>query len=283
MQNLPMQQYKAIAALLQATKEGVNNLLSAPEDELHRLNITQQLQQLSDRLLLITGAGDMGQTQTTVLGPAKTIGGKPIGKLPRITERDLRPSDDKVLALKDQVEAALQYFNPKASSEGILANIPDIVIRGVAKKAGMKVTKDEPKEITVEFIEEIKAALLAAGERIETGDKLTMADVEKLAEAIAAPVKTTPDGGVTTATDGEAKSTPGETIAPVDETKAANKETATEEQLGKEFQDQLLKGTFSNPGVESKDKPAAELKPEEKTKADDGKPKETDTKKKPSK
>lgn len=158
------QQYKAAAEVIKGAIVTLNAILVGPEDEMHRLKLSQSLQHEADYLLLVTGAGDLTENKdAVVLGPATTIGGRPIAKLPRITERDLKPSDDAVLNLKEQVESALVYFGPDSDAAGILANIPDLVVRGVAKKAGLKVTKDQPKELTVEFIDEIKAALLAKG------------------------------------------------------------------------------------------------------------------------
>lgn len=164
------QQYKAAAAILTGAITTINAILNHSDDELHRLKLIQSLQREADYLLLVTGAGDLSESTGSVLGPATTIGGRPIGKLPRITERDLRPADDAVLNLKEEVESALFYFGPNSSSAGILANMPDLVIRGVAKKAGLTVSKDNPKELTVEFIDEIKGALLAKGLVAERGD-----------------------------------------------------------------------------------------------------------------
>jgi hypothetical protein len=155
--------YQAVSDVLKAAQSQINVLLSDNEDELHRLHIVQVLQQQSNRILLITGTGDLSAQQTTTLGPARTIGGKPIEKVRRFAESDLVPADDKVYQLKKNVKSALLYFGPNASAEGILANIPELIIRGVAKKAGLQVTKDEPKELTVEFIDQIKVALLAKG------------------------------------------------------------------------------------------------------------------------
>lgn len=152
-------QYQAAAEVLKGAIAALNAILTKPEDEMHRIKLTQSLQREADYLLLVTGAGDVTENLGTVLGNATTIGGKPIAKLSRITERDLRPSDDKVLDLKDQVESALVYFGPHSDSAGILANIPDIVIRGVAKKVGLQVTKQKPEILTVEFINQIKTAL----------------------------------------------------------------------------------------------------------------------------
>ncbi len=163
-------QYKAVAAVLKSTITSINEILKDPADEMHRIRITGDLQRQHDQLLLLTGAGDLETGQSAVLGPAKTIGGKPIAKQRRFTADDMIPADDKVNNLRKQVDAAVGYFGPDASAEGILANIPELLIRGVAKKAGLQVTKDEPKDITVEFIEKIKEALAAAGIKGEHTD-----------------------------------------------------------------------------------------------------------------
>ena len=156
-------QYQAVAAVLQSAITSINAILTTPEDEMHRIRVTNGLQREIEQLLLLTGSGDLTTGQATVLGPATTIGGKPIAKQRRFTEADLTPSDDKVFQLKQDIENALVYFAPEASAEGILANVPDLVIRGVAKRAGLKVSKDEPKELTVEFVEKVKKALVDNG------------------------------------------------------------------------------------------------------------------------
>lgn len=159
-----MSKFKAAADILLAAKSQINVILTGEDAELHRLRLEQSLQREADYILLVTGSGDIqSNTGVPVLGPAQTIGGKPISKIRKIQEADLLPSDDKVLNLKQQVESALVYFGPDSDPAGILVNIPDQVIRGVAKKAGFAVTKEDPKIITVEFIEQVKAALNKEG------------------------------------------------------------------------------------------------------------------------
>lgn len=180
--------YQAAAEIIKGAIASINAILTDPEDEMHRLKLSQSLQREADYLLLVTGAGDVADNTGTVLGPATTIGGKPISKIPKITQRDLRPSDDKVLQLQEDVESALVYFGPDSDSGGILANIPDLIIRGVARKAGLQVTKQKPEILTVEFIDQIKEAVAKLPKRIETNVTLTDEDVERLAEAITRPV-----------------------------------------------------------------------------------------------
>lgn len=173
-------QYKAVAAILKNTISSINEILTDPADEMHRIRITGDLQRSTDQLLLLTGSGDLETGQGAVLGPAKTIGGKPIGKVRKFTADDMIPADDKVNSLRKAIEAAVKYFGPEANAEGILANIPELTIRGVAKKAGLPYKKDEVNTITVEFIEQIKESLAAAGIKGEaaTGPQVDDDDID---------------------------------------------------------------------------------------------------------
>jgi hypothetical protein len=220
-------QYKAVAAILTSTITTISQLLNSSEDEMHKLRISNRLKQEADQLLLLTGSGDLQTGQPAVLGPATTIGGKPIGKVRKFTEADMIPSDDKVHQLKEAIEDALEYFGPEANAAGILANIPELVIRGVAKKAGLKVTKDEPKELTVEFIEQIKTALADQKEEqqlFKPGGPLTGAEIRELAHNIKEAI----EEAKAEKEDSEPKDGAGDIIPPVDETKAPASETVVE-------------------------------------------------------
>lgn len=259
-------QYQAVAAILQNTITSINAILTSPDDEMHRIRIENRLRLEADQLLLLTGSGDLATGQPAVLGPATTIGGKPIGKVRKFTEADMIPSDDKVHQLKEAIEEALEYFGPDASAEGILARIPELIIRGVAKKAGLKVTKDEPKELTVEFIGEIQAALAAQNglKPEETKGRLSVEDLSKIKEAL----------------KDETKSAPNETIPPVTETKVSvldEVNAATQDQLNKGIENAIMGGDPSAPvGDGLLTKPATEQPKAEESKQE---PK-PDTKKK---
>jgi hypothetical protein len=243
-------QYQAAAEVLKGAIAALNAILTKPEDEMHRIKITQTLQREADYLVLVTGAGDVTENKGSVLGPATTIGGKAIAKLPRITERELRPSDDKVLDLKEQVESALVYFGPDADSAGILANLPDIVIRGVAKKAGLQVTKQKPEILTVEFVDQIKTAVAAQNEKIE------LTEEEK--EYLGNPLMKVGVGGIK-----EAHNIPAEDIAPsmgvgvvtVDDPLADETKPQPTSEQTKAFMDETIPNRV-NPKDETKKKQA---------------------------
>jgi len=148
-----------VAEILKEASDDIGIILKNPEDELHKLKLQQGLKRMADQIILITGSGDLENTAPVTLGPAKTIGGRSIEQIPKFTEADLAPSDDKVLQLKKDVESAYNDF-ASISAEEILAGYTDLVIRGVAKKLGMKVTKDNPASISIDFINEIKSKLV---------------------------------------------------------------------------------------------------------------------------
>ena len=54
----------------------------------------------------------------------------------------------------------LELLFLKIESDEILDEHPDLVIRGVAKRAGLPVTEDNPKKLSVKYIDEIKATII---------------------------------------------------------------------------------------------------------------------------
>lgn len=69
-------------------------------------------------------------------------------------------SADEIAAeeLKAKVDALEPLFS-KIESDKILDEHSDLVIRGVAKRAGLPVTEDNPKKIDTKYIDQIKKAL----------------------------------------------------------------------------------------------------------------------------
>lgn len=147
-----MSKYLKVAEVLIRLKELISEELIAPEDEMHKLRLMGVLQREADFIKLITQSGDIDTGTTANLGPATSIGGVPISKVKKFTEEDLIPSDDKVHQLKKKVEKAWNDI-PGMDPASVLAAYEDIVIRGVAKKAGMFVNKDQLPVISVQDIE----------------------------------------------------------------------------------------------------------------------------------
>jgi hypothetical protein len=159
-----MQQHEQVVDILSDTKEKIKALLSNPEDANHSLKITSSIQREIDYISLVTGvAGNeaTASTPTNLMPPAQTLFGDPLEvntKAAPVTNDELKPEAVKVDNLKAAVIEASKTFLTTESSD-IIANMDDLVIRGVAKKYNMPVTKDEPARLTIEFIEEIKAAI----------------------------------------------------------------------------------------------------------------------------
>lgn len=153
-----MSKYQVAAAILLDAYKQIEIVLNSPEDELHLIRLQQLLRRNADYLLLVTGAGDMTTPETVRLGPATTIGGKDIRKLRTFTEADIKASDDKVFQLKQRVQEALPDFYD-LDAESLLAITDDVVIRGIAKKLGMKAGKNDVPVVTVDFINSIKEKL----------------------------------------------------------------------------------------------------------------------------
>lgn len=61
-------------------------------------------------------------------------------------------------ALRAEIETAYPTFVNRNSND-ILANVEHLVIRGVAKKAGLDVTSTEPAVLTEAFVDQIKEAI----------------------------------------------------------------------------------------------------------------------------
>jgi len=159
-----MNKYEKVLGVLKETMADVNRLLNDPEDENHRMKLVTELQRSHDFLALVTVSGDAGQGVHEKFGPAKTIGGKKIEYKANTKPEDVKPDEFKVGKLKDKVESLFASFLT-IDTEDLLKNYEDIVIRGVAKKAKMKVTKDSPEKLTIDFIDEIKLEIMTEQER----------------------------------------------------------------------------------------------------------------------
>jgi hypothetical protein len=105
-----------------------------------------------------SGSPETGETFGTVTklkGQDFTPGEKAKPKLPEKVK-----SADEIAAeeLKEKVDALEPLFT-KIESDKILDEHSELVIRGIAKRAGLPVTEDNPKKIDVKYVDEIKKAL----------------------------------------------------------------------------------------------------------------------------
>jgi uncharacterized protein YbaA (DUF1428 family) len=151
--------YSKVIDRLQQAQNEINELLSSPQDENHRLRLEADLNRSIQHISLLTRTEAINDTPPVALGPATTIAGKPLPTREDRTsftrEEDLNAPTDRAAAYRNKVEKAYAGFL-KEETRVILNEYEDNVIRGVAKKAKMKVTKEDPEKITLAFIEEIK-------------------------------------------------------------------------------------------------------------------------------
>lgn len=165
--NILLMSYKNVAQILASARDAINQELQNDSDASHhRLKLEASLNREIEYINLLTGIGDVVPDKKPAIGPATTMGGQSIKRPPaKQTSEDLEPEPRAVVELKARVEALWNTFVTRDSKE-ILKEVDDTTIRGIAKKAKMKVTKQDPEEITLKFIDEIKDAILMEKARI---------------------------------------------------------------------------------------------------------------------
>jgi hypothetical protein len=152
------EKYKQVIDILAKAKTDAKELLTSPEDEVHELHISHTLQTEINRLALLTNTGQVESSPHQKLEPATTILGSKIELAAPTAPEDLKAKKSKVDELKEKVDEAYELF-PQKTNEEILSNMDDLVVRGVAKKAGLKISKDSPEKLDSAFIDQIKEAI----------------------------------------------------------------------------------------------------------------------------
>jgi len=97
-------------------------------------------------------------TITSLKGKDFKPGETPKAEPTKLTEKIKDAETIAAEELKSKVDALEPLF-VKIESDKILDEHSDLVIRGVAKRAGLPVTEDNPKKIDIKYIDEIKKAL----------------------------------------------------------------------------------------------------------------------------
>lgn len=154
----PLPKYRQVVNILNSTRQQINDLLTEPDEQTHRLRLDTALNNHTQQLALLTGTDGGEITPAPNLGPATTAGGIPIGRVPLVRKDEVDPKKEQMKVFAGKVESLYDQFLNIDSKE-LLLKYEDLVLRGVAKKAHLKVTKDDPETLTIEFIEEIKASI----------------------------------------------------------------------------------------------------------------------------
>lgn len=150
-----------VISLLRDAREQSEKLLTNNSQNALQLAITFDLNKLINRLSFMSGT-PIAHNQREVMDfpPVTNFMGEEIVRAEVITEEVLEPHEDAKKIYVDKVDA-LEQTLPTMSNEDILNAYTTVenvaVLRGVAKRASVEDYKE--KELTVEFVEEIRSGL----------------------------------------------------------------------------------------------------------------------------
>jgi hypothetical protein len=118
------------------------------------------LMQLQNGFAHVAGVGfAQSESQTTTAGPLRTFMGQLLPEAP-VPARLEEPTRTEIDLISEEVDNAYLAF-PVLEAGDIRDFYSDLVIRGVAKRAGMKITATEPAKLNNAFLESIKVAIAA--------------------------------------------------------------------------------------------------------------------------
>lgn len=149
---MPTNPVAAVIDLLDKTREEVEQLLSAKEHTLFKTRVVSDLKKQCNFLRARSGMPLLGDTR-------KRFGPIPLEEKP--AEESVQLPSTKALEaeeLQKEVNAVYEGFVERENDD-ILDSVSDLVIRGVAKKAGMQVSQTEPEKLNAAFVDQIKEAI----------------------------------------------------------------------------------------------------------------------------
>jgi hypothetical protein len=156
----PIQQ--AIEVVRQAKTE-VNKLLSAPETNHNLLEINSHFTRIETRLSYMGGILEP-EAKTKSTGkrfpPITTFMGAKLETSKPITNDDLTPGEErrkKFIGRVNKLWNEISNFNPETILTSYRIETDVMILRGVAKRAGIK--DYESRELTTEFVTDIQAAV----------------------------------------------------------------------------------------------------------------------------
>lgn len=151
----PIQQ--ALTVLAKAQQE-INQILSGPEYNGNLLEINTNFRRINSRLVFMGGVlePESMPSAPTRFPPMTSFMGKEIKKNEKVTEADLNPAEadkQKFLSKVGKLWKELPGISPQSILNAYTIPEDVLVLRGVAKRAGVKDFAERP--INQEFIEEI--------------------------------------------------------------------------------------------------------------------------------
>lgn len=177
---------KEAIAQIRATRDHVSALLSDTPD--FQTRAEHVFDTLANGLAFAIGEAIPGKSlavakPTRTVTGSRTIMGQVVPEEPTPMAKklvDIQPSRTDVDKLREDVAKAYASF-PTLSNAEIRNTLSDLELRGVAKAAGLQVTKTEPAHITDAFIQQIRTAMEEKA-NLET----SIAEVEAKHQATAA-------------------------------------------------------------------------------------------------
>lgn len=157
-------------------KDELMNDLSDPELEQFRLRVGNSFDTMSRALSVATGGqiDKLGENGSTFQPkPLKKLLDMDVDETVKTTDEAVNPRKEEIERIKQEVTDAYEGFLDRDSAE-IIDSVEELIIRGVAKRAGMSVDANTPEKITVPFIDEIKEAIIV---QRENGDVVNNTDL----------------------------------------------------------------------------------------------------------
>ena len=186
----PLEQLKEAASEIKRLELKVKDILGHPANGNWQQKVSHVLTTLHNNIVFTVGTGNDATSSKSKFEPLTHIAGREISKkLEKIdTVADLRripPTDEKKKEMDGIMEEAWKDFQKLTAGE-LKEKYGDLIVRGIAVKAGMDVTPTSPAKINIAFVNSVKASVAAEQELM---DAVTAADNAAAAEkAQSAPI-----------------------------------------------------------------------------------------------
>ena len=171
---------EAVQEIQQFRKQLGNTLANSPN---FRQRAEFVLERLQNGFAHVVGTGfAIAETHSTEAGPLKTFMGQRLPEVP-VPASVQEPTLSELDVVRAEVDKAYTAF-PALEAGEIREHYADLVIRAVAKRAGMNVTPTEPAKLTNAYLDSIKEAIAGKAEH-----DAKVAEAEAVSEDIKAKAK----------------------------------------------------------------------------------------------
>lgn len=139
-------------------------------------NLDLQLEKTLNFLRFKIGAAGASSNIGPELGKITSLRGRDFKQGEKVVS-DLTPKENKAVIAAvqktaeenaaEELKAAVDQLEPffmEIENDKLIDEQPDLVLRGIAKRAGLPVTEDNPKKVDAKYVASIKAAIKKADE-----------------------------------------------------------------------------------------------------------------------